>query len=97
MKCASAPTGSGYSISDNSAAHVWEVPEFRGAPPAWLAGAANALAARGIPGEARDVRDAFAEFARAKAQAEADPGEGAYARLAGRLFSTQRNDSSAPK
>ncbi|MEO8351067.1 MAG: protein kinase [Chthoniobacteraceae bacterium] len=79
-------------VSDDSAARVWEVPEFEGQAPAWLTAVARTLAA-----DTADSADIDAEetgFARARAQAEVDPGEGQFARLARWLFHGHREGES---
>jgi dipeptidyl aminopeptidase/acylaminoacyl peptidase len=80
-------------LSRDSVVRIWEVPEFRGAPPAWLVSVADALTGMNL---ARTPPEpAPTAFAESAAQAQRDPGDGDYARLARRLFFHDEAESTA--
>ena len=73
------------STADGSA-RIWEVPDFSTPPPAWLPQLAEAISLADLPSEPIAAFLLVARYEHTRAEAVTESGEGAYARLAWRLF-----------
>ncbi|MEO7318733.1 MAG: hypothetical protein ABIZ56_07070, partial [Chthoniobacteraceae bacterium] len=67
-------------------ARIWEVPDFSTSPPAWLPALAEAISLANLPPEPIAALALIARYEQTRAAAMAETGDGAYARLARRLF-----------
>jgi WD40 repeat protein len=70
-----------------NAACIWDVPDFPTPPPGWLANLADTLSLAELPSDSSNALSLIAVYERTRDEALSTPGDGAYARLAHRLFS----------
>ena len=67
-------------------ARIWDVPNFSTPPPAWLPQLAETLSLADLPPEPVAAYALIVGYEQTRADALGEPGDGAYARLARRLF-----------
>jgi hypothetical protein len=72
--------------STASAARTWDAPDFPTPPPEWLAPLAEMVSLCERPTEPTAGLALIAKYEQTRAAAMSEPGDGAYARLAHRLF-----------
>jgi WD40 repeat protein len=82
------PGGERIVASTASAARVWDAPDFSTPPPEWLAPLAEMVSLCERPIEPAAGFALIAKYEQTRAAAMREPGDGAYARLAHRLFGT---------
>ena len=80
------PGGERIVASTASAARVWDAPDFPTPPPEWLAPLAEMLSLSERPTDPAAGFALIAKYEQTRVTAMSEPGDGAYARLARRLF-----------